>query len=102
MSLSILRVLDKDVFPSQASILCLTVFVVYKIPCRGPIAWCFIITLLQGEFSLPSSKFLTNFSFRLCGDLFWIFSLHRNGVDTDQSEVIIFNTLHETRNKAMD
>ena len=34
----------------QATITYITVFAVFKIPCRGPIAWCVVITLLQGEF----------------------------------------------------
>ena len=33
----------------QATITFITVFAVFQIPCRGPLVWCVVITLLQGE-----------------------------------------------------
>ena len=33
----------------QATITYITVFAVFKIPCRGPIGWCIVLTLLQGK-----------------------------------------------------
>ena len=33
----------------QAAITLITVFVVFQIPCQGPIAWLVVLTLLQGE-----------------------------------------------------
>ena len=33
----------------QAAITLITVFVVFQIPCQGPIAWLVVLTLLQGD-----------------------------------------------------
>ena len=38
------------VMATQATITFITVFLVFQIPCHGPIGWCIVITLLQGMF----------------------------------------------------
>ena len=40
---------------AQAAITLITVFVVFQIPCQGPIAWLVVLTLLQGKKSVICS-----------------------------------------------
>ena len=61
----------------QATITFITVFLVFQIPCHGPIAWCMVLALLQGKFSLFKLYKETSSTFfhRLGRDEFWILPL---------------------------
>merc|ERR1719210_2392115 len=43
----------------QATITFITVFLVFQIPCHGPIAWCMVLALLQGLAGMSFGFFLS-------------------------------------------
>ena len=42
------------VMAMQATITFITVFIVFQIPCHGPIGWCIVLALLQGKSPSPT------------------------------------------------
>ena len=49
------KVRENDFSYFQAAITLITVFVVFQIPCHGPIAWLVVLTIFQGELIICSN-----------------------------------------------
>ena len=59
----------------QAAITLITVFVVFQIPCQGPIAWLVVLTLLQGDKCKMFFCTIGGISFRYLEERGWV-SVH--------------------------